>query len=93
MPDDVVYDGVLILYKLTPFPGLNKSESCVLEEPVPDPTGRYNLILQYQIKLVQKTSTGDLARYVANTRASSIYMPQVFRRLLITRSLSRKVCE
>ncbi|KAL7061027.1 hypothetical protein AAHC03_09753 [Spirometra sp. Aus1] len=75
MPSDTVYDGGRIIYKLDPLPGVTEM-GIQKEDPVPDPTDRDELTLKYRIKLVQETSTGDLARYVENPRASTLAMPQ-----------------
>ncbi len=76
MPSDVVYDGGRIIYTTKQLENGNGDEPDTLNLPVPDPTDRDELVLKYTLKLVQTTSTGDLARYVADPRASSHDMPQ-----------------
>lgn len=75
MPDDVVYDGGRIVYKLRPFPGISEMDT-KKEEEVNDPDGRDSLFLRYNIKKVAEFSTGALESYVRNSRASTLTMPQ-----------------
>ncbi|OON15376.1 piwi domain protein, partial [Opisthorchis viverrini] len=80
---EVIYDGGHAIYSEKPIPGVTK-DGVTRQINILDPLNRDELLLDYRIMEVQTVHTSDVANFITNSKATSLDMPQVIFRLVIT---------
>ncbi|GAA47732.1 protein argonaute-2 [Clonorchis sinensis] len=80
---EVIYDGGHAVYSEKPIPGVTK-DGVTRQMNITDPLNRDELLLDYRIMEVQTVHTSDVANFITNSKATSLDMPQVIFKLVLT---------